>query len=77
MTKPVGATQRKGKKWTDTKKGRDKNYMIASWRKWKKKEAAAKQAEIDRFNNLCGPVTVTYKEIKHTQVTVRTTQHIN
>jgi hypothetical protein len=51
--------------------------MIASWRKWKKQEAAAKQAEIDRFNNLCGPVTVTYKEIRHPQVTVRTTQHIN
>ena len=44
MTKPVGATQRKGKRWTDTRKGRDKNYMIASWRKWKNKEKLAKQA---------------------------------
>lgn len=59
MTKPVGSTQRKGKKWND-RRGYDKNYMIASWRKWKKQEAAAKQAEIDRYNNLCGPVTITY-----------------
>jgi hypothetical protein len=59
MTKPVGATQRKGKK------GRDKNHMIASWRKWKNQEKLAKQAELDRFNNLCGPVTITYKTPQH------------
>ena len=71
--KPVGATQRKPKTgFVDSK-----NPALASWRKWKKIEEAKKQAEIDRYNNLCGPVTVTYKEIKHTQVTVRTTQHIN
>jgi len=60
MTKPVGATQRKGKKWTDTKKGRDKNYMIASWRKWKNAEKKKKAAEDERYNSLCGPVSITY-----------------
>ena len=63
MTKPIGAAQRKPKKWGNTRAGRDPNYMLASWRKWKKQEAAAKQAELDRFNNLCGPVTITYKQV--------------
>ncbi len=61
MTKPIGAAQRKPKKWGNTRAARDPNYMLASWRKWKKQEAAVKQAELDRFNNLCGPVTITYK----------------
>ena len=60
MTKPVGATQRKGKKWTDTRKGRDKNYMIASWRKWKNAEKKKKAAEDEGYNSLCGPVSITY-----------------
>ena len=60
MTKPVGATQRKGKKWTDTRKGRDKNYMIASWRKWKNAEKEKKAAEDERYNSLCGPVSISY-----------------
>ena len=60
MTKPVGATQLKGKKWTDTRKGRDKNYMIASWRKWKNAEKKKKAAEYERYNSLCGPVSITY-----------------
>jgi len=77
MTKPVGAKQYKDKKWTDSKKGGDKNYMIASWRKWKNQEKVAKQAEIDRFNNLCGPVTVTYKSIEHKTIKVISIQHIN
>jgi hypothetical protein len=60
MTKPVGATQRKGKKWTDTKKGRDKNHMIASWRKWKNAEKEKQAAEQERYNSLCGPVSISY-----------------
>lgn len=60
MTKSVGSSQRKPKKWEDTKRGRDKNHALAAFRKWKKIEKAKKQAETDRYNNLCGPVTVTY-----------------
>jgi hypothetical protein len=60
MTKPVGAKQRKGKRWTDTKKGRDKNYMIASWRKWKNAEKEKQAAEQERYNSLCGPVSISY-----------------
>jgi hypothetical protein len=41
-------------------KGRDKNHALASFRKWKKIEKAKKQADLDRYNELCGPVTVTY-----------------
>jgi hypothetical protein len=52
--KPVGATQRK------PKSGQSKNPALASWRKWKNIEKAKKQAEVDRYNSLCGPVTVTY-----------------
>jgi hypothetical protein len=36
------------------------NHSLRTFRKWKKNEAAKKQAEIDRYNNLCGPVTITY-----------------
>jgi hypothetical protein len=36
------------------------NHAVRSFRKWKKNEAAKKQAETDRNNNLCGPVTITY-----------------
>ena len=56
--KPVGATQRKAKMWEGN--GRDKNYALASWRKWKKIEKQRKQAEQDRYNSLCGEVTISY-----------------
>ena len=36
------------------------NHAVRSFRKWKKIEAAKKQKEIDRYNDLCGPVTITY-----------------
>lgn len=54
--KPVGAKQRKPKTgFVDSK-----NPALASWRKWKNIEKAKRQAEVDRYNSLCGPVTITY-----------------
>jgi len=41
-------------------KGRNKNYALASFRKWKKAEKLKKTADLDRYNSLCGPVTITY-----------------
>jgi hypothetical protein len=60
MSKPVGTPNKKAKKWTDPKRGKDKNHALASFRKWKKIEKARKTAELDRYNELCGPVSVTY-----------------
>jgi hypothetical protein len=54
--KPVGATQRKPKTGYVDKK----NPAIELWRKRRKLEAERRQAEIDRYNSLCGPVTITY-----------------
>lgn len=59
MTKPVGAKQRKPKKWVDTKKGRDPNYALAAFRKVKKAQKAKKVADMDEYNSLCGEVTIT------------------
>jgi hypothetical protein len=59
MTKATGSSQRKPKKWEDTKRGRDKNHALTAFRKWKKIEKARKTAETDRYNTLCGPVTIT------------------
>lgn len=54
--KPVGAKQRKPKRgFVETK-----NPALASWRKWKNIEKARKQAEVDRYNSLCGEVTISY-----------------
>jgi hypothetical protein len=54
--KPVGATQRKPKTgYVD-----QKNPAIELWRKRRKLEAERRQAETDRYNSLCGPVTITY-----------------
>lgn len=58
MTKASGSNQRKPRKWKGN--GRDKNHALAAFRKYKKIEKAKKQADIDRYNELCGPVTVTY-----------------
>lgn len=57
--KSKGAAQRKPKKWTDPS-GRDKNYALASFRKWKKIEKSKKAAEQERYNSLCGEVTISY-----------------
>lgn len=54
--KPKGATQRKPK----TGFVESKNPALASWRKWKNIEKEKKAAETERYNSLCGPVTVTY-----------------
>jgi hypothetical protein len=54
--KPKGATQRKPKRGFVE----SKNPALASWRKWKKIEKAKKAAEEERYNSLCGPVTVSY-----------------
>ena len=37
---------------------KEPNYALRAWRKVKKQELAKKQAEQDRYNKLCGPVTV-------------------
>jgi hypothetical protein len=58
--KPVGAAQRKPKKWTDPKHSKDKNHALAAFRKWKRSEKEKKAAETERYNSLCGPVTVSY-----------------
>jgi hypothetical protein len=58
--KPVGAAQRKPKKWTDTKHGKDKNHALSAFRKWKRSEKEKKAAETERYNSLCGPVTISY-----------------
>lgn len=60
MTKASGSNQRKPRKWKGN--GRDKNHALTAFRKWKKIEKARKTAEIDRYNELCGPVTITYKQ---------------
>jgi len=52
--KPVGTKQRK------SRKAGDKNYALASWRKWKKIEKQRRAAEDEKYNSLCGPVTITY-----------------
>lgn len=59
IMKPVGAAQRKPKKWK-TAQGRDKNYALASFRKWKNIEKSKKAAEQERYNSLCGEVTISY-----------------
>jgi len=56
--KSVGDKQRKPKMWADSH-GRDINYAVQTFRKAKKAEKAKKLAEAERFNSLCGEVTVT------------------
>jgi len=56
--KSVGDKQRKPKKWEDPH-GRDLNHALKAFRKVKKAEKAKKLAEAERFNSLCGEVTVT------------------
>ena len=59
MSKPVGASQRKPKKWIDTKKGRDPNYALAAFRKVKRAEKAKKLAAQSEYDSLCSEVVVT------------------
>jgi hypothetical protein len=54
--KPKGAAQRKPK----TGFVESKNPAIASWRKWRNLEKARKAAEDERYNSLCGSVTVSH-----------------
>ena len=62
MAKPVGAAQRKPKKWTDPR-GRDKNHALAAFRKVKRAEKRKKSQFQEYYDSMCGPVTITYKEI--------------
>jgi hypothetical protein len=36
-----------------------KNYALATYRKAKRAEKLKKIKELDRYNSLCGPVTIT------------------
>jgi hypothetical protein len=36
-----------------------KNYALAAYRKVKRAEKLKKIKELERYNNLCGPVTIT------------------
>jgi hypothetical protein len=36
-----------------------KNHALAAFRKVKRAEKLKKIRELDRYNNLCGPVTIT------------------
>jgi hypothetical protein len=38
------------------------NYALRAYRKVKKLEKARKAAEQERYNSLCGPVTISYKK---------------
>ena len=62
MAKPVGAAQRKPKKWTD-RRGRDKNHALAAFRKVKRAEKRKKSQFQEYYDSMCGPVTITYKEV--------------
>lgn len=53
-----GVPNNKPKTW-ETKSARSKNYALAAFRKVKKAEKQKKILEQDRFNNLCGEVTIT------------------
>jgi len=53
-----GVPNNKPRTW-ETKSARSKNHALAAFRKVKKAEKVAKQAEIDRYNNLCGEVVIT------------------
>jgi hypothetical protein len=54
--KPVGSKQRKPKTgYVD-----QKNPAIEMWRKRRKLESERRQAEDEKYNSLCGPVTITY-----------------
>jgi hypothetical protein len=59
LMKPEGTAQLKAKKWNTTQ-GRDKNYALAAYRKWKKIEKQRKAAEQERYNSLCGEVTISH-----------------
>lgn len=59
MSKPVGASQRKPKKWINTKSGRDPNYALATFRKVKRAERAKKVADQSEYDSLCSEVVVT------------------
>jgi hypothetical protein len=56
--KPVGAKQRKPR---DGK--RDKNHALAAFRKVKRAEKRKKSQFQEYYESMCGPVTITYKEV--------------
>ena len=58
MTKPVGSKQRKPR---DGK--RDKNHALAAFRKVKRAEKRKKSQFQEYYDSMCGPVTITYKEV--------------
>ncbi len=53
-----GVPNKKPKTW-ETSSARRKNHALAAFRKVKKAEKEKKILEQDRFNNLCGEVTIT------------------
>jgi hypothetical protein len=54
--KPVGAKQRKPKVgYVD-----QKNPAIELWRKARNLEKKRRAAEEEKYNSLCGPITITY-----------------
>jgi len=58
MTKPVGAKQRKPRSG-----GREKNHALAAFRKVKRAEKRKKSKFQEYYESMCGPVTITYKEV--------------
>jgi hypothetical protein len=58
MTKPVGAKQRKPRSG-----GRDRNHALAAFRKVKRAEKRKKSQFQEYYESMCGPVTITYKEV--------------
>ena len=62
MAKPVGTKQRKPKNW-ETANGRDRNHALAAFRKVKRAEKRKKSQFQEYYESMCGPVTITYKEV--------------
>lgn len=60
MTRPKGALQRKPKKWTHPNSGKDINYISKASSTYWEVERTKRLAELERYNSLCGPVTITY-----------------
>jgi hypothetical protein len=58
MTKPVGSKQRKPR---DGK--REKNHALQAFRKVKRAEKRKKSQFQEYYDSMCGPVTITYKEV--------------
>lgn len=67
MSKPVGSKQRK---LSATVLDQGPNPAIAMTDKIRKIEAERKQKDLDKYNQLCGPIKITYRETSY-KVTVK------